>query len=407
MLSLGCTAEPDPADCPNGYAMDKASGLCLESGDTATDTGDADADGDADSDTDADGDSDADSDADGDTDADSDTDTGSNPEYTVCDDGVAPYSDIQDAVDDAKDGDTIYVCAGTYDRVEIEGMELTLIGDGRDTTFIDGGSHTAMIVTEASLTLSGFALTGAAESGARPASALQVTSSTVAGRLLRVHDGHSAPNFDGKAVSTYLSITTWDDIVFDGNSVATAFAAGGGSVVMRHATFIDNLPQTDGSGGRILILETDSFELGNILAYGNVAGTVDALAEFHGSGVGWLYNAVIYGNTAGGRTMLVHGNANTIENSIIAHNDSGGISAPDGAPLQYNDVWNNGSGSSDALGGTNINLDPKFTSPETGDFTLKTGFSPAIDAGNPLSGYNDLDGTRNDLGIYGGPAGAW
>ncbi len=29
--------------------------------------------------------------------------------------------------------------------------------------------------------------------------------------------------------------------------------------------------------------------------------------------------------------------------------------------------------------------------------------SPAIDAGNPNTAYNDLDGTRNDIGAYGGP----
>jgi hypothetical protein len=29
--------------------------------------------------------------------------------------------------------------------------------------------------------------------------------------------------------------------------------------------------------------------------------------------------------------------------------------------------------------------------------------SPARDAGNPDPRYNDIDGTRNDMGIYGGP----
>ncbi len=42
---------------------------------------------------------------DADTDTDTDTDTGSRS-YTVCDDGVAPYTTLQDAVDAASDGDT-------------------------------------------------------------------------------------------------------------------------------------------------------------------------------------------------------------------------------------------------------------------------------------------------------------
>ena len=40
------------------------------------------------------------------------------------------------------------------------------------------------------------------------------------------------------------------------------------------------------------------------------------------------------------------------------------------------------------------------------DFTLRTS-SPAIDAGDPDAAYNDIDGTRNDMGGYGGPDGVW
>ena len=33
--------------------------------------------------------------------------------------------------------------------------------------------------------------------------------------------------------------------------------------------------------------------------------------------------------------------------------------------------------------------------------------SPAIDAGNPSPEYNDFDGSRNDMGAYGGSKGNW
>jgi hypothetical protein len=46
--------------------------------------------------------------------------------------------------------------------------------------------------------------------------------------------------------------------------------------------------------------------------------------------------------------------------------------------------------------------DPMFADPVAGDFTLLPG-SPAIDAGDPAADYDDPDGSRNDLGIYGGP----
>ncbi|MEA2095731.1 MAG: T9SS type A sorting domain-containing protein [Candidatus Cloacimonadota bacterium] len=60
----------------------------------------------------------------------------------------------------------------------------------------------------------------------------------------------------------------------------------------------------------------------------------------------------------------------------------------------------------------NIDEDPLFVAPTTGDGTdyngliaswwLQTG-SPCIDAGNPDAMYNDPDGSRNDMGAYGGP----
>lgn len=46
--------------------------------------------------------------------------------------------------------------------------------------------------------------------------------------------------------------------------------------------------------------------------------------------------------------------------------------------------------------------DPLYTDPTSGDYSLRWG-SPAIDAGNPDPEYNDVDGTANDLGAFGGP----
>jgi len=47
-----------------------------------------------------------------------------------------------------------------------------------------------------------------------------------------------------------------------------------------------------------------------------------------------------------------------------------------------------------------INADPKFVNPEGGDFHLQPG-SPAIDSGD--LNIKDPDGSRSDMGVYGGP----
>jgi len=49
----------------------------------------------------------------------------------------------------------------------------------------------------------------------------------------------------------------------------------------------------------------------------------------------------------------------------------------------------------------NLAVDPRFTNESGGDYTLRSA-SPLIDAGNPDAAYNDLDGSVNDIGLFGG-----
>jgi len=50
--------------------------------------------------------------------------------------------------------------------------------------------------------------------------------------------------------------------------------------------------------------------------------------------------------------------------------------------------------------------DPKFVDLINENFKLNDD-SPCIDEGHPDSQYNDADGTRNDMGAYGGKYGVW
>lgn len=50
------------------------------------------------------------------------------------------YSDIQEAIDSANDGDTIFVYSGTYNGSIVVNKSLTIIGEDKNTTIID--SHT-------------------------------------------------------------------------------------------------------------------------------------------------------------------------------------------------------------------------------------------------------------------------
>nr|QNO46606.1 hypothetical protein OEAKOMNL_00007 [Methanosarcinales archaeon ANME-2c ERB4] len=69
---------------------------------------------------------------------------------------------IQDAIDDAEAGDTIYVHAGTYVENLVVRKSLTLIGENRSATVIDGdGSADIIRVRADGCTIRGFTICGA------------------------------------------------------------------------------------------------------------------------------------------------------------------------------------------------------------------------------------------------------
>jgi len=81
---------------------------------------------------------------------------------------VYPGDSIQDAVDGAGEGDTIYVHAGTYvENVDVD-KTLTLIGDGADVVTVqaaDAGDHVFEVTEDwvdiYQVNISGFTVTGA------------------------------------------------------------------------------------------------------------------------------------------------------------------------------------------------------------------------------------------------------
>ncbi len=121
-----------------------------------------------------------------------------------------------------------------------------------------------------------------------------------------------------------------------------------------------------------------------------------------GSGVIEIINNTIAGNC--GTAIPVFDNC-LIMNNIIAFNSGFGISYFEGT-LQnsYNDVYGNSLPDwHDCSAGTgSFSDDPLFVNQAGNDFHLQSG-SPCINAGNPSSIYNDSDGSRNDMGAFGGP----
>jgi hypothetical protein len=93
----------------------------------------------------------------------------------------------------------------------------------------------------------------------------------------------------------------------------------------------------------------------------------------------------------------------TVLNNIVTGNIGYGISLSMTSSASHNDVWDNALDYYTTSPGQNdLNLDPLFIDPSKEQYALRAD-SPCRDRGNPAPEYNDLDGSRNDIGLYGGP----
>ena len=85
---------------------------------------------------------------------------------TVDANGSADFTKIQDAIDNAIEGDAINVWEGTYFENVIVDKSVSLVGNGSEETTIDGGgSGTVVRVTADWVNMSGFLITGSDKEG--------------------------------------------------------------------------------------------------------------------------------------------------------------------------------------------------------------------------------------------------
>jgi len=85
--------------------------------------------------------------------------------WTVDDDGPADFSTIQDAIDNASAGDTVFVRNGAYYEHVVVNKTLTLVGESKDSTIIDGSNNGYVVdVLADNVSISQFTLQNAGSS---------------------------------------------------------------------------------------------------------------------------------------------------------------------------------------------------------------------------------------------------
>lgn len=401
VLGVGCDGDGkigvDGTSC--GPGTHEVAGQCVLDGTDDTD----DASG---SDTDGSG-----SDTDGG--ADSDVPEGA---ITVCAEGSADWSELQDAVDASRDGDTIALCPGTYAYVQISGKTLTIVGTaGRSRTTIAGvKAHPAVLVDTSTLTLSGVSLTGVIEASSATAS-LSVTSATVTfnqGRVAGVRGGA----FDGTLIGASDSDLTLDDVVVEDNSFrGVGLSQDAGTLHVSH-TIWTGTTAASGVAPMIFAISNTEMIIANNLIYNNEVGyhafrVLDPVAGSKIMNNTWHGDTRVSGSTAHPFEVDLNGDPVFTNNIVEASTNCSGIRSSETHPvnLTYNLSFGHDAGvdfSFDASSTHNVVIDPKFVDAAHGDFHLAPD-SPARGTGNPSNAFDNIDGSRSDLGAFGGPGGQW
>ncbi len=285
-----------------------------------------------------------------------------------------PYNTIQEAIDSAPDGDTIIVLPGTYyEHVVFNSQNLTLgsmylITEDPsyiESTIIDGSNNGKVIfVHYGAATISGF---------------------TVQNGQVPDFGGSGIHTIDANVIINHCVITGNHDTLADENGTG-GLALYGGNVWVTNCKISQNsslhgIGAIRGLTGKLAIRNT-------LILENNGARSIDFFINESS-----ITNSTIYGNT--GPFWGLSSQVTII--SCIEWDNINFYWGHDPA-ISYSNL------ASQIPGTGNTSINPLFLNPEEEDFHLRLG-SPCIDAGNPDPSYNDPDGSRNDMGYYGGPRG--
>ncbi len=346
-----------------------------------------------------------------------------------------PFTTIQAAIDNSQTGDTVVVSAGTYPEKLSMKEGIYLRGSGAKVTFIRTPSDEVGIeffhISEGEL--SGFTIKG--------------------------------PDLDPNDAPLIASIGGSPKII--NNHLESFFAPIGGiacsdgsTAIIEDNTLVNQCIMIIESAPNIYHNEITGGMLGAIYSYNsapNIEGNSinggemgDPGIFFTGSGIGIIkYNRFNWTSTgadaiylSGAENLFIHNNVfsdqgfngagiritnstgititnNTLHtsgsgvdeensavifyNNIITGNEIFGLRFSANSIYDYNNSWNPGSNYYQCIPDLHgISADPLFVDPVAGDYHLTSG-SPCIHAGHPDISYNDWNGTRNDMGAYGGP----
>lgn len=291
---------------------------------------------------------------------------------------VAPGETIQAAIDAASVGDTVHVDPGTYTENLRLRSGVNVVGSGYASTILRGVGNTNVVTSSG------------------------VTNSRFEGfKITRNGDNDNA----GVVINGGSLLLNNNWITGNRNGVRI----NGGSPIIRNNIIDQNGNAADGLlNYGVISLSATPLIANNLIVSNTGAGLYLGWAASAGTQV---INNTVADNTDNG--IWCYNGANAIIKNNIFTRNSTGISASHGSiPLMsFNDVWNNSFRNYDSQSGGvanpgpgDISADPRFDLLSSPPYHLAI-TSPCVNAGDPNPFLNDLDGSRNDMGCFGGPGG--
>ncbi len=277
-----------------------------------------------------------------------------------------PFANISAAIGAAHYGDNIFVLPGTYPESVRMKKGVNLIGSGAHCTEILGYRSDYIIYGADETVISGINIK-------------RTASNPVSGILC---DGVSP------------EIT--------GNVLLNTMAGSHKAIVCRN-----------GARPKILKNFIKGFEMGVYVLEESLPEIRNNVIDVVETGIFCLYtgqvpiiNNTIFAETYGG-IEIIHYTDAIIKNNIVVSRDSAqthGIrDADDVCTILYNDAWNHSVNYVVAdLDASNLSVDPLFVNAGSQNYQLQPE-SPCRDSGDPAEAFNDTDGSRNDMGAFGGP----
>jgi parallel beta-helix repeat protein len=280
------------------------------------------------------------------------------------------HKTIQAAIDAAANGDLIKVAAGRYKENIMLKEGIIIQGAGADVTTIDGGGKGNVVEGAKGAVIEGFTITNSGKQG--------ITGTKMDVGISAAHSPMTIANCR---------------IVGNNTGIRTYFSP---------SNIVNNIIADNKVYG-LYILYSDSSIKNNVISDNASYGIYNSYSNPE------IINNTILKNFDG---IYSEVSRVVVRNNIVVNNNSAGIhwvEFPDAqnekvAPvLSYNLVWGNKNdyvNVSQAKG--DISRNPLLADISRRDLHLKKG-SPAVNAGSDDRNDNDPDGTRNDMGAYGGP----